>query len=451
MKVSVLVPIYNVEKYLGKCLQSLTAQTLQDIEILCINDGSTDSSRMILETFKQNDPRIKIIDKPNTGYGNSMNIGLNNAKGKYIAIVESDDYIEPDMMEQLYEKAEKNHLEVIKSNCYFYSEELGESRNQYIHIFDDMTLQEELSPLERYQLFFKMQTIWSALYGKEFLENNNIHFNETPGASYQDVSFAFQVYACAQKVMLIPDAYYHYRVDNLNSSVKSPNKVFCICDELDKIDSFISTCGKDQKKLRVIASRLGYRVLFESYNNLAEPFQYALYIKIIDYLKKYKESGLIVEGVWDKTAITQVQKILDNPEQYFIASAKSYKDERLFSSICINQRIYIEAILKRILSSEKIVIYGAGKIGRRFLDYLQCNGCAKENIYFAVTNMEENTPFLEGIPVSSIDAFSEQKSEILVVLAVKEQTQIAIAEALQKAGYTNVCSLDSVVRKYINI
>ena len=98
IKVSVLVPIYNVEKYLDKCLQSLCNQTLQEMEIICINDGSTDSSRQIIERYAKIDKRIVVIDKKNTGYGNSMNVGLDRASGEYIGIVESDDFIEPDMM-----------------------------------------------------------------------------------------------------------------------------------------------------------------------------------------------------------------------------------------------------------------------------------------------------------------------------------------------------------------
>ena len=123
-KVSVLVPIYNVERYLEKCLQSLCNQTLSDIEILCINDGSTDSSKAIVESFKKKDLRIVLIDKENTGYGSSMNVGLEQARGTYIAIVESDDFIDSDMMERLYEMAETYNLDIVKSTCYFYSDEV---------------------------------------------------------------------------------------------------------------------------------------------------------------------------------------------------------------------------------------------------------------------------------------------------------------------------------------
>ena len=101
IKISIVVPCYNVEKYVAQCLESICAQTLREIEIICVNDGSTDSTLTILQDFQKNDGRIRIIDKTNAGYGHSMNMGMANASGKYIGIVESDDFIEPDMFEKL--------------------------------------------------------------------------------------------------------------------------------------------------------------------------------------------------------------------------------------------------------------------------------------------------------------------------------------------------------------
>ena len=120
--VSILVPICNVEKYLSKCLDSIEAQTLKEIEVLCINDGSKDSSLDIIKKYASRDKRFKVIDKVNSGYGDSLNIGLKMASGKYIGIVESDDYIEPNMFETLYSVAEEKCADVVKSNFYLYWE-----------------------------------------------------------------------------------------------------------------------------------------------------------------------------------------------------------------------------------------------------------------------------------------------------------------------------------------
>ena len=109
-KISILVPIYNVEKYLRECLDSILNQTLKDIEIICINDGSTDSSLEILNEYSSKDSRVKIINKANSGYGASMNKGLEAASGEYIGIVESDDFIKTTMFEDLYNIAEKKDI-----------------------------------------------------------------------------------------------------------------------------------------------------------------------------------------------------------------------------------------------------------------------------------------------------------------------------------------------------
>ena len=109
--VSVLVPICNVERYLRKCLKFLVRQTLEDIEIICIDDGSTDASPQIIAEYAENDARIKVITKPNSGYGDSMNKGLELAQGEYIAIVESDDFIDEDGLERMVTLAQDNDVE----------------------------------------------------------------------------------------------------------------------------------------------------------------------------------------------------------------------------------------------------------------------------------------------------------------------------------------------------
>ena len=106
IKVSVLVPIFNVEKYLVECLESFLAQKLKELEIICIDDGATDGSSEIVDAFAIRDERFRVIHKENSGYGKSMNLGLDEAQGEYIGIVESDDFVERDMFSALYEIAD---------------------------------------------------------------------------------------------------------------------------------------------------------------------------------------------------------------------------------------------------------------------------------------------------------------------------------------------------------
>ena len=191
-EVTVLVPVYNVEKYLEQCLASLAAQSFGDFEALCINDGSTDGSRAIIQRFVDADPRFRAIDKPNSGYGASMNRGLAEARGRYVAILESDDFFEPDALAVLHGAAEKNGSDVVKADFNLYWSAPAERRERF-RIVDDAEAGRTMAPLDDLAIFFRKPSIWSALYRRAFLEGNGIRFLETPGASYQDAGFNFKV------------------------------------------------------------------------------------------------------------------------------------------------------------------------------------------------------------------------------------------------------------------
>ena len=118
IRVSIIVPVYNVEPYLRECLDSILGQTLQEMEIICVNDGSTDSSPAILEEYTAKDTRIRLISQENGGYGKAMNHGLEAALGEYIGIVEPDDYVDSHMFGDLYEIAQQQNLDFIKADFY---------------------------------------------------------------------------------------------------------------------------------------------------------------------------------------------------------------------------------------------------------------------------------------------------------------------------------------------
>lgn len=234
-KVSVLVPIYNVEKYLPECLDSLTRQSLKDLEIICINDGSTDSSSEIIKKYSKKDPRIVVITKKNSGYGDSMNQGLKKAKGKYIGILESDDFLDPEAFETMYNLAERYKADVVRANYYHF---LG-GKDTKQSIIDPSSLGRLIDPREELYMIYRPPAIWSGLYNREFLKRNHIEFLPTPGASYQDTGFNFKVWATARRSAFTDRAFLHYRLDNESSSVNNPGKVFCVCDEYAEIENYL--------------------------------------------------------------------------------------------------------------------------------------------------------------------------------------------------------------------
>lgn len=246
--VSVIMPIYNASKFLDESLGGLLEQSLRDIEIICVNDGSKDNSLDMIRQYASQDPRIKIIDKPNGGYGHAMNCGLSIATGEYIGILEPDDFGEKEQFKTLYSVAKTQDCDVVKSNYYEYEEKTGESR--FMEVLKDFQYNQVFSSKGNENIIYMRPCIWSAIYRRSFLTENNIRFNETPGASYQDTAFAFKVWACAERIYLLRDAFLHYRIDNENSSVNSSGKIFSICDEFSSIQSFLNL--DNERKMRFI-------------------------------------------------------------------------------------------------------------------------------------------------------------------------------------------------------
>lgn len=219
-KVSIIIPVYNVEKYLKECLDSVIKQTLQDIEIICVNDGSTDNSLHILKEYSQNDSRIKIIDKPNSGYGDSMNKGLDMATGEYIGIVEPDDYVELDMFEILYNTANSLHVDFVKSDFYTFNEDLIQ---HYTKLDYKEKYYNKILNLKNDKKIFNLgMNTWTGIYNKNFLDKNNIKYNTTPGARYQDQGFWFQTMIFSKSFIILNKAFYHYRFFQSNST-NNPN------------------------------------------------------------------------------------------------------------------------------------------------------------------------------------------------------------------------------------
>lgn len=236
-KVSLILPIYNVSMYLRQCLDSVIGQDLKELEIICVNDGSTDDSLEIIREYAQKDDRIVVLDGPNGGYGKAMNRGLDRATGTYIGIVEPDDYVPKEMYADLYRIATENDLDFVKADFYrFTTGEDGTEQLQLVPL--DVTgkrYNEVLFPEKDPECIrFQMNT-WTGIYRRAFIEEFGIRHNETPGASFQDTGFYFQTFARARRGMIVNTPYYRNRRDNPNSSVKNKGKVYCMNIEYDYI------------------------------------------------------------------------------------------------------------------------------------------------------------------------------------------------------------------------
>lgn len=311
--VSIVMPIYNASKFLKESLGGLVQQTLVDIEIICVNDGSTDDSLDIIKRYAFNDSRIKIIDKPNSGYGNTMNRGVEIATGEYIGILEPDDFADSKMYEVLYSAAKANNADVVKSNYYEYS--TAQQHNEFFEVLSGLGYNGLTSAEENDRIIFMRPCIWSAIYRRELLLDNHIVFNETPGASYQDTAFAFKVWVSAKRVVFLKDAFLHYRIDNENSSVKSSGKVFSICDEFQSMQAFLNQDKQKKDRFSGILQVLKLDSYTWNLNRIAPEFKEMFRDQIaLEYIKADYEQ-LLDATYFDEERWYRVQKYISDYKQ----------------------------------------------------------------------------------------------------------------------------------------
>ena len=217
IKISVIVPVYNTSKYLEKCIESILNQSLKEIEVICINDGSIDNSLEILEKFSKQDRRVKVINQINKGLTATRNIGLRLAKGKYIINIDSDDWIEKDYFENIYKKAKENNLDMVISDILF-------DFKDKIILKKDLEISDEkiITGKEYMKVFFKNGGLgysWNKLIKREIYSKNNIYFNEAIFA-IEDVEFITRLSYFLKKIGKINKAFYHYRQGENNGSKK---------------------------------------------------------------------------------------------------------------------------------------------------------------------------------------------------------------------------------------
>lgn len=317
-KVSIVVPIYNVEQYLRECLDSLISQTLEDIEIICVDDGSTDSSPDILKEYEQKDKRIKVISKPNSGYGHTMNVGMDYATGEYFGIVESDDYVVSDMYEILYEVAKKSQVDFVKADyCRF---TCVEDRNvlEFNHLCKQDNLYGKILDPKLRNLFWDVSLYtWSGIYSMNFLRKNNIRHNETPGASYQDNGFWFQTFAFAESVMFHKKSCYRLRRDNPNSSFHSKGKVYCVFEEYDFIRNKLEQSPQDWERLKPIYWRQKFRSILWHYDRVGLEYKLDFLERCkSDFTKDDAQNSLDL-SLFSKRETKRIKDIINDPILFY--------------------------------------------------------------------------------------------------------------------------------------
>lgn len=398
-KISVIMPSLNVTPYIKECMDSVIGQTLEDIEILCIDAGSTDGTWEILEEYAGKDSRIKLIKSSKKSYGYQMNLGLKEASGEYIGIVETDDFILPETYEELYTYAKENNADFVKADFdVFTSLQNGErlflrfSMKKYSNVkyHTVFSTKDYVNSKETIDVF-----IWNGIYKKDFLQDNQILFQETPGAAFQDCSFRYQVALCVKRGFFLDSSYYCYRRDNMNSSTYNSRCVLFNLAECKYILSIVQGKGgvsREQigflaREMAIVALRPYVELL--CYGQPAEGTREALE-EFQTILKDFLEQGIleqdsVVPDVW-----LEIRMFVENLDFYdYYAHLKS--------SIV---KMAVQNFLKKVVEKEHVVIFGSGYIGSCVYCMIRNNGI--ENVAVFCDNAQSKWGSMHmGCPVMS--------------------------------------------------
>ena len=215
--ISVIVPVYNIEKYLPRCIDSILDQTYKNWEAIFINDGSTDNSLKILEEYKKKDERIKIIDKKNAGSGAARNDGIEKSRGEYIAFLDSDDWYEKNFLEKLYNNLIENNSDVSMCNPKMTYDNIEKNSRINTYFFKNIELEKTSKEILG---ILAMPVVWNKLYKKDIIVKNKIKF---PNYSFcEDVEFLYKTFLYVNKISKIEDDLYNYyqREDSTTKKIK---------------------------------------------------------------------------------------------------------------------------------------------------------------------------------------------------------------------------------------
>ena len=445
IKVSVIIPVYNVSNFLPKCLDSVINQTLKDIEIICVNDGSYDNSRNILKKYAEDDSRFKIIDQKNCGLGCARNTGMKYATGDFIFFLDSDDYILPDTLEKLYENALSNNSDMVLfkiarfDDSFMYYNNLGFPLEKY---FKNVNFNNFIFTYENIKshVLNASFSAWSKLYKREFL-NNYDDFKFPLGIAYEDVLFHVKCMLRASRLSFVPEFMYYYRISNTNSIMHNSSNIFDIFEVCNSVEKFL----KDYDYFNIFFNEfIQFKVRqLSQYIALSESEEYFNLV-----VNEFKGMNLKVEDIPNN-----VKNIYTN-----VLNSNSYDDYKL---MCNNQNVIknikisviipvynvenylkecLDSIINQTLNDLEIICINDGSTDNS-LKILQDYGETDDRIL--IVNQENN-----GAGAARNVGLNYSKGEYIHFMDADDYLELTAYEELYDIAHKN--SLDMVIFKLIN-
>jgi glycosyltransferase involved in cell wall biosynthesis len=404
IKVSIIVPVYNVEPYLRRCLDSLVNQTLRDIEIICINDCSPDKSLIILKEYAKNDKRIKIIDfERNQGVSMARNSGMKIAKGEYIGFCDPDDYVDLDFYEKLYMLAKNKNADIAKAAC----KEI------------DSNSEKKHEKIRKHKCYFYSH-FWTAIYRNEMLKKNRVKF-PVGKSNAQDLCFLNHAVIVANSIYVLDNIFYHY-VRNENSSdskilnSKKANSVCsCICLLLNRLN-------------RIIEQDIHYFPIYKFF------FYHIFYLLSRNSDKEFLKK--VVKIVIKYFYVCKFPKKLNSSKilgKSIFAALNDKNEKKLFLLLqeLQNNEFYPKISIKELsLRNRKLYVWGAGADGSKVL--LQC----KRNNWKIEAFLDSNkkSKKINNYSVKTPQSILNKSKKDFFIIISSRKYAIEIAKICKEAG-----------------
>lgn len=398
IKVSFIVPVYNAEKYLKECLDSLLEQTLEEIEIICIDDGSTDTSMDILREYQNKDGRVIVLsNSQNMGQPTSRNKGMERARGKYIQFVDADDFIEQNAAEELYEIAEKKNADMCYMGMQIVAEDglssegvPGAIHGSYPDVYDGKKLMKRL--IEEKEFFFYT---WSVFYRTVFLKENRLVYREL--VCGQGGNFIPRCLYYAKRVIVCNYPYYHYRVHNASITHSLKARKELLFGKIMRYIDMLQYLAKDEDSAELAV------FLDETYKKLQGGIQ-----------------GLTLD---------EKQELEKRMPSQFAA--------QVFHLLCKKERNYDihlpQDAIERIKGKKQVIIYGAGDASKDILEIVQENEI--EIVGFAVTKIKDGRRNLYGHHIYEIAKLKKYKETAIVLVAANKRFNKEIVRTLEELEF----------------
>ena len=423
IKVSVVMAVYNSEKYLRKTLDTVISQTLKDIEIICVDDGSNDNSLSILREYEKQDPRIIVLQqtKASDGAALARNLGVENAKGDYVSVLDADDLFDPDMLKKTYEKAVETNAEAVVFDGDLYDEKIDAYRETGMILRKEFLPKEDIfTPSDNPDglFFMTIGAAWNVLFSRELIRRENLKFHSFHHAD--DLGFVYLGFATAKKIAMLNERLIHYRSNNDDSQASNLEKwpeaaagaMTMLKDELDARDLF--------ETFRVAYTEIALHY-FDLYLNRMP--DYESFEKLyLDWKNRYLEELdllLTPDERLIQNRIVKIRKRLKNlsPGQYLFEKEKRcgyFAPDEKWRTV--------------IPPKSRVILYCAGKLGRELFKEFT------DKMDYILTSWADSKYENYGYPVTDPDEALKKDYDFILVAIESENIFRKIKTDLVKKG-----------------